>query len=520
MTELKDTQVTDGAGDSNDRSPPPSPPVTARRTRGVELAGWLGLILILAAMAGIIAHRIDTNPGLSPRDEVAHADYLYKASQGGIARLGQKLGPDITREMSCRGVESVLPSNAVPCPGNGDPASVPGVDNTHVDIHPPTYYYVTAALSRPILAVAPFDSLITAGRLVSIVWFGAGLILFYVLLKDLRVGVPVRLAVCLLIALQPTLISHLSMVNVVATTFGSCAFLMLAVVRWEQRRWPVVLPVLAAAVCLALKADNTVPVFTVCLYLMLRALVLLRSAEPAPASVLTRRPGVELDTGPDAWPRVGRDGHWRRYVIAAVLIGAGAAVTELTWLLTRRALAMGPPLSNPGTLIFYRTEIRIDDLISQLSPLVLPLGPIDATLPLAGLASMLLLGAYVGAMLHRRVTDPLQTWGAAVTVGATIGGVLLVIGSYYGSQTVFPLPGRYGFGLVAAMAMLLALALRGWLAALALVAAVVAFALVGPVTAPSRTDIPKSLTTPGTGVLAAPSSVASPEVPTSTASGR
>jgi hypothetical protein len=82
-----------------------------------------------------------------------------------------------------------------------------------------------------------------------------------------------------------------------------------------------------------------------------------------------------------------------------------------------------------------------------------------------------------------------------VTAAAVLGGPLLVVGTYLGSSIIFPLPGRYGFGLVAPMAMLLGVAIRSRLAGLGLAALVVAFAVLGPVFPPTRTDLPTPAST-------------------------
>src|SRR5690349_8139260 len=156
-----------------------------RRPAWSEVAGVAGLLAVLVAVSLVLVGNIRDHPELSAIDEVGNGDYLFQASHGGMAQLGERLGPEITREMACRGV-SYFPKPQGPCPGNGDPASVPGWDVTNSDIHPPTYYYVTAWIGAAILRVAPTDSLITAGRLVNILWLGAGLVLLYLVLRDLR----------------------------------------------------------------------------------------------------------------------------------------------------------------------------------------------------------------------------------------------------------------------------------------------------------------------------------------------
>jgi hypothetical protein len=431
------------------------------------LGGVAGLVLVLATMALVLVQNIAAQPKISYLDEPGHGDYLYQASHGGMAQLGERLGPEITREMACRGVQA-LPEPTTPCPGDGDPANVPGWDYTTADVHPPTYYYVTAALGRAVLTVAPTDSLITAGRLVNVVWFGGGLVLLYLLLRELGARVSARLAVCLLIALTPVMIQHMSVVSVTATAFPAAALLTLAAVRWERRRALPVALVAAAVLCVALKADNLVPVLAVCGYLLVRAVVL-------------RREGLA-----------------RRYVAVAAAVALAAVVTEVVWLAVRQAVALGGSLSNPGTVIFYRTELRPDDLVSQLFVLALPLGQVHPTLPLLGLGSLALVAGYLGAMVHRPAADPIQSWGVAVTAAAVFGAPLLVLGAYLGSSIVFPIPGRYGFGLAAPMAMLLGVALRTRLAALILAVAVAGLVVVGPVVPPTRTDGPPPA---GTGLV-------------------
>jgi hypothetical protein len=467
----------------------PRPRFGRLRVRRAELGGLAGLLVVLVAVSLVLVDNIREHPELSAIDEVGNGDYLYQASHGGIAQLGEELGPEITREMSCRGV-TYFPETRGECPGDGDPRSVPGVDVTNSDIHPPTYYYVTAWLGKGILAVGSTDSLITAGRLVNVLWLGAGLVLLYLVLRDLRARVPARLAACLLVGLCPTVIQHLSMVNVTATAIPAGALVVLAAVRWEQRRWPLPLLALAAGLCIGLKADNLVPVLAVCLYLLARAAVAFRAqraGEPLAPSVVTTPPGVAPDA---ADPVAHGPRRPRTYLLAAVVTGAAALAVEIAWLAVRNAIAIGGPWSNPGSVIFRRHDIRIDDLVSQLPALVLPTGPVPNSAPLLSLAGVALVAGFAGAMLHRPLTDPLQQWGLAVTAAAVLGGPLLVLGTYLGSSIIFPLPGRYGFGLLAPMAMLLGVALRNRIVAFGLIAAISALAVLGGVQPPTRTDGP------------------------------
>jgi hypothetical protein len=488
------TRTPDGTGGSStvEREAPRAPRL--RRMLSAELAGLLGLVAVLVGVSLVLVVNIHAHPELSAIDEVGNGDYLFQASHGGMAQLGERLGPEITREMACRGV-SYFPKPQVPCPGNGDPASVPGWDVTNSDIHPPTYYYLTAWIGKAILLVAPTDSLITAGRLVNVLWLGAGLVLIYLVLRDLRARVPGRLATCLLVGLCPSVIQHLSMVNVTATAIPAGALLVLATVRWEQHRWRLPFLALTSGLCIALKADNLVPVFAVCLYLVARAAVAAsarRRGTPLEPSVVTTPPKVPLEAADAA-------AHGARspltYLAAAVLAGVAALVVEFSWLAIRNAVAIGGPWSNPGSLIFRRDDLRLDDLVSQLPSLVLPLGPLAPSAPLLALAGIALIGGFAGAALHRPVSDPLQQWGLAVTAAGLLGGPLLVVGTYLGSSIIFPLPGRYGFGLVAPMAMLLGVALRSRVAAFGLMAVVAALAALGSVQPPTRTDRPPAAAT-------------------------
>jgi hypothetical protein len=116
--------------------------------------------MILVISVGALALQVHRHPLVSAIDETSNGDYLYRAAGFGMVRQGELLGPDISREIACRGgVENRPHLRVPPCPEPGRqlPASK---DQNTADIHPPGYYWVSATGARALMAAGATGSLL------------------------------------------------------------------------------------------------------------------------------------------------------------------------------------------------------------------------------------------------------------------------------------------------------------------------------------------------------------------------
>src|SRR5215210_4643318 len=155
---------------------------------GLRLGGLF--LLLLVACAPLVALSVDRNPALFVLDEFAYADYLYKIDDGHlVVRHGELSGERGLRALACRGYTPSTWNDRPPCDAAGfDPAVFPNAGINSADIHPPTYFLITYAGARALMALGVTDDLIDAGRLFGAVWMAAGLLALWCLARALGVG--------------------------------------------------------------------------------------------------------------------------------------------------------------------------------------------------------------------------------------------------------------------------------------------------------------------------------------------
>lgn len=139
---------------------------------------WRHVIVVLTvigACAFLISLHVRAYTTLSPIDEGVHLDYLYKVMHGRLVHREDVLSQEVMGEGNCRGLD--LPGVVLPTcrpAGTYRPEEFPAGGVNYADIHPPTYYGLTAG-PAVLLMAAGVDSLVDAGRLVGILWLGAGI---------------------------------------------------------------------------------------------------------------------------------------------------------------------------------------------------------------------------------------------------------------------------------------------------------------------------------------------------------
>ena len=400
-------------------SPEPSPP---RGSSAKRLAGLFLLLLLICAP--VITLHADRNRALSVLDEFAYADYLHKIDSGRlVVRHGDLSEQTALRELACRGYAPSTWNDRPPCDAPSfDPGLFPNAGINSADIHPPTYFLVTYAGARAILATGVTDDLVHAGRMFGAAWMAAGLLALWCLLRAMGVNRWVAVCGLALVAAGPMLLQQWHYLTPDAANVLVGSLVMLAVLRWERsgagRVWLAAVGVLA----MAIKAPNVIIIVTGCLYLIVRA-------------VLAR-------TAPDGQTRSVRE----HLVAVATLIG-GAAVASVTWLAVRAALA------RPGITPMERDErvggLHPSQVMENVARFITPWDREPSSLyPLAVVTSYLLVGSLLVAVIALSRRD--RRYSLALATGAVLlaGPLLLVAVNFVvrGSYTI--IEPRYGSTLV------------------------------------------------------------------------
>ncbi len=416
-------------GDGDD----PHPGIRRRRDVALRLGGLFVVLLLLCAP--VVALHADRNTALFVLDEFAYADYLYKINAGHlVVRHGELSGQPALRALACRGYTPAIWNDRPPCDAPSfDPIVYPNAGINSADIHPPTYFLVTYAGARTLIALGVTDDLVDAGRLFGAVWMAAGLLALWCLLRTF--GVDRWAAACglALVAAGPMLLQQWYFLTPDAANVLVGALVMLAVVDWERRGGRRGWLVAAGAMAMALKAPNVVIVVAGALYLLARAWLANRHA------ATTSTGGADGDVGLRRSPR--------EHVRAAAALVGGAAVTSAVWLVTRAALA------GPGTTPMERDEqvgmLRPAQVIENIGRFINIWDREPSSLyPLAVITSYLFVGSLLVALVALSHRD--RRWALALVAGMVlIAGPLLLVGVNFvvrGTYTI--VEPRYGSTLV------------------------------------------------------------------------
>jgi 4-amino-4-deoxy-L-arabinose transferase-like glycosyltransferase len=130
------------------------------------------------------------------------------------------------REEACRGIDS--PFKPPPCNSNLTPDQFQEQGYNTAAVHPPGYYFATAAVASILVAVHGTHDLVTAGRLVGILWLGLGLALTWFAARRLGSGTAARTAVIMMVASAPAVVYYDSIINTDAAAIFAGALVLWA----------------------------------------------------------------------------------------------------------------------------------------------------------------------------------------------------------------------------------------------------------------------------------------------------
>ena len=406
------------------------------------MAGWtrrlLPAVLILSISIAAVLVYGQAYPVISPYDEMSHLDALHQALHFDVVRRGERVGVDAIEEAACAGAE-IDNSGLPPCPRPGQPVSpIPPVF-TNADLHPPSYYLLTAQFARVFLLFGA-DTVLQAGRIVGGLWLGMGLLLFWIAAQALRIGWLPRVILMALIGSAPIVMHASSIVNPDASSLVAGAAVLLAGLRWEQGRWPVAVLIGVALLAGLFRSTNALAIGGVAVYLVLRAMA----------------------------EREGSDRTRAQYLSTAAALVAAGALSVLGWAVVREVLAVSEVAP---TVEFFRDEpFGIGELLGQASALLSPLrageiaGPISgsgaAGSLIMGVLNALVLAACFGPLMFRRSLSPRNALGIAGAVAMLSAGSVLAAANLLVFGVFFPIPVRYGLSLVPLVGLALAARLR------------------------------------------------------------
>jgi hypothetical protein len=418
-------------------------------------------VLLLVLGLGSVALHTDGYTKVSPVDELQHIDYLYRAPSP--PAYADKVGQDAMREQACRGLDFVG-EGVRECTTKDiyDPATFQERGYSTGSVNSPVYYTLTKLVAVPLQAVAGFDSLVTAGRMVGGLWLGLGLALAY--LTAVRRGVrrSAAAAVMALLAASPALLFPGSTISPDAMGLLAGAAVLATLTWWERRR------TVAAAACFILCA-------------MVVTLVKMTFVLPVGAAALTLLLTARRPEGSNPL---------KRFATTDVALAAGASVAALGSALSWMVVQASRPQMDPEALPDLATRFLVPEfpwhgLLESALVLVTPLSspwalvgdPAQMNFTTA-LPSAVVGAGIIAAGLLRAAPRPHLSLATATLAVAVLGGLGLVVVNYVTSDSYFQLPSRYGSGLVAAMAVSTAAVIRGRRAALAVgLVAVVALAI-------------------------------------------
>lgn len=404
---------------------------------------FAAVVFLVAAAAIVVAH-VHAYTALSPLDELQHVDYLYQASRFELVADGERVGQQAMREQACRTVDApgfVSP----PCDSaQFDPEDFQERGFNTAAQHPPAYYLVTGLLGRPILAITQIHSLVTAGRLVGILWLWSGMTVTWLLAMRIGARPLAATGAGLLLGASPVVVHASSTVNPDAGSLLAGGVLCLVVVVALERQVSPWLILSLAAFGTSIKVTNSLAILAALLFVLL----------------MTRfSPDLITNRHPKAHSWFSRN---RGDILVALV--AGGVLPPLLWRLVGQVYATPEASLNPIEERFRVPEIGFSELganlLSLTTPVQNPYLPTILRTPIVHdvvvVGGLLLLVAIAAAAWLGSGSPVADKLALATLLSMLLGGPLLVLIIFLGTHGYFSVPARYGLSLLPAAAAVLA----------------------------------------------------------------
>jgi hypothetical protein len=418
------------------------------RRRGLLGNGFVQLVLVmvcsLLVCGPFLVDRIRDNPGISPQDELSYIDTLVRIQDGQwLMRQGDTVDPETLQELGCRGITgSALPPNEEVC--EGGPSDV--VFYNTADIDPPVYHWTTAVLSRVPYELGLTGNVVTAARMLGILWCTLTMTTIFFLAR--RLGARVLPAAAA--AAAPLWLSVTS-AQFQYVTPHSTGVLVGAVV----------------ALVVASRLADRVPWWLVSLAGLLAATTKLTNLVVVMASAAAFLAAF-------AWPPGDGGVRPRRRLWDAVNIVGAAMLASLAWVVIRR-------LQRSSTVEPYEWAV-VDSLtpgmvLENVGAFVFPLAS-GLTRGFAVLLSVAVFGTAAYLLASARTPAVHRSLAAGVLAAGTLAPVALVIMNFVVTSYYVATQGRYGLSLVPVAVALAASQVRHrWLQVTLAVVTVICLAL-------------------------------------------
>jgi hypothetical protein len=423
---------------------------TAERTRLSRggLAAWAGIWLVIAGVM-VLPHTVVFTE-LSPIDEYQHVDYLDKTLRLEHVNGGEKVDELAMREQACRGVTD-LDFTPPPCGSKTfTPEQFPGLGFNHTFSDPPTYYAVSGPVAKLVKNAAGLDSIVTAARLVGILWLAAGLLGTFLLARRLGANDWAAAGATLVLASTPVVLGASATVTTDAPELAAGALLTLLAVAVVERRVSMWWLLPGALLVGSFKATSLTVIGMVALFLLIVAFLPARDGR------------VDEEAVP-------RDGPRRRLgprLLPAGLVIVGGVLPLLAWSLVTGATALDSVDDIPAAQMFEVDSIGWSQVANGVRYLLTPVNEAYAApalrTPSVGLSTLALnvlviVGVLALAWFGARgsLATPLAR---AVAASMVLGGPALVLLIFLTEGASFGIPGRYGLSLLPAAAACLAVA--------------------------------------------------------------
>lgn len=439
--------------------------VSSNRPSGVWrtlIRHWVPLALVFASLLMGVTVTAHHSSALSPIDEWVYSDYLNKLPDQLFIPRGQPIGSQALGEMACTGVREYGPMGP-PCgsdyKANLDKFPQHGISSA--DGYTPLYFVITWVAAKAIQVVTRVP-LLEAARFTGGFWLAGGILLFYWLLRLLRVRPIIGLGLGLAVIASPFAWWTYTFVSTDAPVFAFGAFLLVAAIKYTRAEWSGWWLPLAAVVATLFKITNILAVALVAVFLLLE-FIFRRTRE--------RRAGRRF-MWKGAIAGRGDDG----LLIVAVVTMVAGVLAEAGWLVVRAAIAVGPAANQGVTgamhlkdfgaqfINFLPDTITSNVHITGRDALGLPIQPFIVE-PLSWLC---VAGVVASVLLYtwRRANSPLVY---AIAVSSVFFAPMLAVAlSVQG--TYFPIPPRYGAALLPGFLVAAALLIRTRLSVLLVVA--------------------------------------------------
>ncbi|GEK21660.1 glycosyltransferase family 39 protein [Cellulomonas xylanilytica] len=396
----------------------------------------------LLVSAPFLGQRIRETPGISPQDELSYIDTLVRIQDGQLLmRQGETLDEETLQELGCRGVDaSALVPDVAVCKGTS--SSDVEFYNT-ADIDPPVYHWTVAALSYLPFDVGVTQNMITAARLLGIVWCALTMTLIFFLAR--RLGAPVAAA-----AAASSTVLWLSIVNIqfqyvtphsTGALVGAVVALVVASRLQDKVGWWLV--TLAALLAATVKLTNLVIVMAGCAA-FLAAFAWHREEGPRP----------------------------RRRLWDAVNLGATAVAATLAWVVIRRLTRTSDVEPYPWAVV---DSLSLPQVLENLGAFVYPWSTGTAR-GFAILLAVAVFGVAGWLVLSRDTAAVQRNLAIGLLASAALAPIALVVMNWVVTRYYVPTQGRYGLSLVPLAVALAASQVRArWLQITLVVVSLVAF---------------------------------------------